>query len=128
MIGAALGLTGDAAPGDVPGSVAMEYEVHRVNKAGGIDGNPIKLIIKDMKSDPALGHRYAGAAGQGRPGHPRPGLPGYGRGRDPDRAKTGMTVLERLSTQPEYGVVGGTRPTSSPSVTTCRPRRPPSTP
>ena len=55
VIGAALGLVGDAAPGDVPASEAMKYEVDQINKAGGIDGKQIELIIKDMKSDPALG-------------------------------------------------------------------------
>jgi ABC-type branched-subunit amino acid transport system substrate-binding protein len=46
IIGAAVGLTGDAASGDVPLSSAMQYSVDELNKAGGIAGHPVKLIIK----------------------------------------------------------------------------------
>ena len=110
IIGAALGLVGDAAPGDVPASEAMKYEVDRVNKAGGIDGKQVELIIKDMKSDPALGgtvtQELLDAGAQVIIG---PAFPGMAAGVIQTAAKAGVPVLSACSTQPEYVVVGGSK-------------------
>jgi branched-chain amino acid transport system substrate-binding protein len=110
VIGAALGLVGDAAPGDVPASEAMKYEVDQVNKAGGIDGKQVELIIKDMKSDPALGgtvtQELLDSGAQVIVG---PAFPGMAAGVIQTAAKAGVPVLSACSTQPEYVVVGGSK-------------------
>jgi branched-chain amino acid transport system substrate-binding protein len=54
VIGAALALTGDFATGDVPVLDGVNYIVDKINKEGGVMGQPIKLIVKDMQSDPAV--------------------------------------------------------------------------
>jgi len=108
IIGAAVGLTGDAASGDVPLSSAMQYSVDELNKAGGIAGHPVKLIIKDMKSDPALGATVANellaAGAQIMVG---PAFPGMAVGVIQAGATKNVTVLGGVSTQPEYVKVGG---------------------
>jgi branched-chain amino acid transport system substrate-binding protein len=110
IIGAALGMTGDAAPGDVPASEAMEYAVEEINKAGGIDGMQVELIIKDMKSDPALAstvtRELLDAGAQVIVG---PAFPGMGAGVVQTAAKENVVVLSACSTQPEYTVVGGSK-------------------
>lgn len=57
VVGAALGLTGDCAQGDVSALEGIKYQVKQVNAAGGIDGRQIKLISEDMQSKPALAGR-----------------------------------------------------------------------
>jgi ABC-type branched-subunit amino acid transport system substrate-binding protein len=59
VIGAALALTGDFATGDVPVLDGVNYIVDKINKEGGVMGQPIKLIVKDMQSDPAVGGQVA---------------------------------------------------------------------
>jgi branched-chain amino acid transport system substrate-binding protein len=108
VIGAALGLTGDAAAGDVPASQAMEYAVKTLNDSGGIAGHQITLIIKDMKSDPSLGAAVAkellDAGAQIMIG---PAFPGMAAGVVQTAAAEGVTVLAATSTQPEYVGIGG---------------------
>jgi branched-chain amino acid transport system substrate-binding protein len=110
VIGAALGLTGDAAPGDVPAAEAMEYAVAKMNEAGGILGHPVELIVKDMKSDPALGgtvtQELLSAGAQVIIG---PAFPGIAAGVIQAAAKVGVPVLSATSTQPEYTVIGGSK-------------------
>lgn len=53
-LGAALALTGEAAFADVPNRAGIEYAVEQINAEGGVDGHPIELQVKDMKSDPKL--------------------------------------------------------------------------
>ena len=110
VIGAALGLVGDAAPGDVPASEAMEYQVDLINKAGGIDGKQVELIVKDMKSDPALsGTVTQELLDAGAQVIIAPAFPGMGAGVVQTAAKAGVPVLSATSTQPEYVVVGGSK-------------------
>jgi branched-chain amino acid transport system substrate-binding protein len=110
IVGAALGLVGDAAPGDVPASEAMEYQVDAINKAGGVDGKQIELIIKDMKSDPALGGTVTQELlDAGAQVIIAPAFPGMGAGVVQTAAKEGVPVLSATSTQPEYVVVGGSK-------------------
>ena len=110
IIGAALGLVGDAAPGDVPASEAMKYQVDLINQAGGIDGRQIELIIKDMKSDPALGGTVTQELlDAGAQVVIAPAFPGMGAGVVQTAAKVGVPVLSATSTQPEYVVVGGSK-------------------
>jgi len=110
VIGAALGLVGDAAPGDVPASEAMKYEVDQINKAGGVDGRQIELIIKDMKSDPALGGTVTQELlDAGAQVVIAPAFPGMGASVVQTAAKAGVPVLSATSTQPEYVVVGGSK-------------------
>jgi branched-chain amino acid transport system substrate-binding protein len=108
VIGAAVGLTGDAASGDVPLSSAMQYSVDELNKAGGIAGHPVKLIIKDMKSDPALGATVANELlADGAQIMVGPAFPGMAVGVIQAGATKNVTVLGGVSTQPEYVKVGG---------------------
>jgi len=110
ILGAALGLTGDAAPGDVPAAEAMEYAVALINEAGGILGHPVELIVKDMKSDPALGgtvtQELLSAGAQVIIG---PAFPGIAAGVIQAAADAGVPVLSATSTQPEYTVIGGSK-------------------
>lgn len=110
VIGAALGLVGDAAPGDVPFAEALEYAVDAINEAGGIAGHPVDLVVKDIKSDPALGATVAkellDAGAQIIIG---PAFPGMGAGVVQTAAKAGVPVLCGTSTQPEYVVIGGAK-------------------
>lgn len=110
VIAAAIGLTGDAASGDVPLSLAMQYSVDTLNKAGGIAGHPVKLIIKDMKSDPALGATVANELlDQGAQVMIGPAFPGMAVGVIQAAAAKNVTVLGGVSTQPEYAKVGGAK-------------------
>jgi branched-chain amino acid transport system substrate-binding protein len=110
IIGAAVGLTGDAASGDVPLSSAMEFAVEELNKAGGIAGHPVKLIIKDTKSDPALGATVANELLQeGAQIMVGPPFPGMAVGVIQAAATKNVAVLGGVSTQPEYVKVGGAK-------------------
>jgi branched-chain amino acid transport system substrate-binding protein len=110
VIGAALGLTGDAAAGDVPASEAMEYAVDTLNAADGIAGHPVKLIIKDMKSDPALGAAVAKELlDEGAQIIIGPAFPGMAAGVIQTAAAKNVTVMAATSTQPEYVSVGGVK-------------------
>lgn len=57
VIGVAFGLTGECAPGDAPALEGIEYQVDQINAAGGLNGQQIELISKDMQSKPALAGR-----------------------------------------------------------------------
>jgi branched-chain amino acid transport system substrate-binding protein len=60
VIGAAIALTGTNAPFDSPFKEGLEVAVQRINDAGGIDGRiPIRLEIRDIKSDAALAAQVA---------------------------------------------------------------------
>ena len=59
-IGAAISLTGDEAPFDVPPIDAFKLAVKQVNASGGILGRKIQLSVRDMKSDASLAGRVAG--------------------------------------------------------------------
>jgi branched-chain amino acid transport system substrate-binding protein len=60
VIGAAIALTGGNAPFDSPFKEGLEVAVQRINDAGGIDGRiPIRLEIRDIKSDAALASQVA---------------------------------------------------------------------
>ena len=110
VIAAAIGLTGDAASGDVPLSEAMQYSVDTLNKNGGIAGHPVKLIIKDTRSDPALGATVAAELlGQGADIMVGPAFPGMAVGVIQAAAAKGVAVLGGVSTQPEYVTVGGAK-------------------
>ncbi len=51
-IGAILSLTGATAQMGGPQRDAMQYNVDKVNKAGGINGHPIQLIVEDDEGSP----------------------------------------------------------------------------
>jgi len=60
LIGYAAALTGGLAPFDTPFKEGLEVAVELLNDQGGIDGEiPIRLQIKDMKSDAALASQVA---------------------------------------------------------------------
>jgi len=52
-IGAFFALSGPAAPIGTPTKLVAEMAVDQINKAGGINGRPLELIIGDTESDPA---------------------------------------------------------------------------
>ena len=52
-IGAFFALSGPAAPIGTPTKLVAEMVVDQINKAGGINGRPIELVVGDTESDPA---------------------------------------------------------------------------
>jgi branched-chain amino acid transport system substrate-binding protein len=108
VVGYAACLTGDFAVGDVPGLVGVEYEVKLLNDAGGIAGHPIRLVTKDMKSDPALGSTVTQELlDEGAAVILGPPFPGVAVGVIQTAAKKNVAVISVTSTQPEFGLVGG---------------------
>lgn len=108
VIGYAATLSGFSANADQAGVLGARTIVDKLNKEGGIDGHPIKLVVKDMQSEPAQGASVtqelldAGAAVVLGP--PFPGqAPGVVR----TAAKEDVPVLSVTTTGPEYTVVGG---------------------
>src|SRR6201988_647286 len=58
-IGSLQPLSGAAAAGGKTALVGTQMAVDRINKAGGINGRPIDLIIADYESKPDVGRRKA---------------------------------------------------------------------
>ncbi len=58
-IGALQPLTGPAAAGGRMALVGTELAVQRINRAGGVNGRPIELIVEDYQSKPDTGRRKA---------------------------------------------------------------------
>ncbi len=58
-IGSIQPVTGGAAPGGKTAIVGLQMAVDHLNKAGGINGRPIQLIIEDDQSKPDTGRRQA---------------------------------------------------------------------
>src|SRR5258705_2871223 len=58
-IGALQPLSGAAAAGGKTALVGTQMAVDRINKAGGINGRPIELIVADYESKPDVGRRKA---------------------------------------------------------------------
>ena len=108
IVGFAGGLTGDAAVGDVAALEGMEYCADQATAAGGIDGHPVELIAKDMKSDTALGGTVAQELiDSGADILVGPAFPGMAVGVVQAAATAGIPVMTAVATQPEYTVVGG---------------------
>lgn len=108
VIGYAATLSGFSANADTAGKLGAETMVARLNAAGGIDGHPVELVVKDMQSDPSLGSTVtqelldAGAVvilG--------PPFPGQAAGVIQTAGAAGVPVLSVTSTGPEYTAVGG---------------------
>lgn len=53
VIGYAGGFTGYLAPYDQPSLKGVQLAIEQLNAAGGVSGKPIKLIVKDTRSDTA---------------------------------------------------------------------------
>ena len=58
-IGSMQPLSGAAAAGGKTALVGVQMAVDRINKAGGINGRPVELIVQDYKSKPDVGRRKA---------------------------------------------------------------------
>jgi branched-chain amino acid transport system substrate-binding protein len=58
-IGCLQPLTGAAAAGGRMALIGSELAVQRINKAGGVNGRPIELIVEDYQSKPDAGRRKA---------------------------------------------------------------------
>src|SRR5216117_573850 len=58
-IGTLQPLTGAAAAGGRMALVGTELAVSRINRAGGINGRPVELIVEDYQSRPDAGRRKA---------------------------------------------------------------------
>lgn len=108
VIGYAAALSGFAANADTAGLLGAETMVEKINAEGGIDGHPVELVVKDMKSDPSLASTVtqelldAGAVvilG--------PPFPGQAAGVIQTAAPADVPVLSVTSTGPEYTQVGG---------------------
>jgi branched-chain amino acid transport system substrate-binding protein len=108
VIGAALALTGDFATGDVPVLDGVNYIVDKINKEGGVMGQPIKLIVKDMQSDPAVGGQVAQELlDEGAAVIIGPPITGISVGVIGVAASQGVSVVSGAATSPEYTFVGG---------------------
>ena len=59
LLGSLQPLSGTAAAGGKTAVVGVEMAVDRINKAGGINGRPIKLLVQDYESKPDVGRRKA---------------------------------------------------------------------
>ena len=44
---------------DIPGAAAAEYFVHLLNCAGGVDGRPVELVVRDIEGNPETAGRVA---------------------------------------------------------------------
>ena len=58
-IGVLQPLTGSAAAGGKTALVGTQLGTNRINKAGGINGRPVELVIADYESKPDVGRRKA---------------------------------------------------------------------
>jgi branched-chain amino acid transport system substrate-binding protein len=58
-IGTLQPLSGTAAAGGKTALVGVQMAVDRINKAGGVNGRPIELIVADYESKPDVGRRKA---------------------------------------------------------------------
>src|SRR3954471_22784023 len=58
-IGTLQPLSGTAAAGGKTALIGTQMAVDRINKAGGINGRPIELVIADYESKPDVGRRKA---------------------------------------------------------------------
>src|SRR5215468_9042881 len=56
-IGSLQPLSGTAAPGGKTALVGGQMAVDRINKAGGINGRPVELLVADYESKPDVGRR-----------------------------------------------------------------------
>src|SRR3954470_15558135 len=56
-IGSLQPLSGGAAAGGKTALVGIQMAVERINKAGGINGRPVELIVADDESKPDVGRR-----------------------------------------------------------------------
>ncbi|WP_137113495.1 ABC transporter substrate-binding protein [Mesorhizobium sp. GR13] len=59
VIGVASGQTGTLAPWDQGAARGAELAVEDINAKGGVLGRPLKLVVRDTKSDPSLGPTVA---------------------------------------------------------------------
>lgn len=59
LLGSLQPLSGAAAAGGKTALVGIEMAVDRINKAGGVNGRPIKLLVADYESKPDVGRRKA---------------------------------------------------------------------
>lgn len=107
-IGGALGLTGDAAIGDVPLLAGIKYQIDKINAAGGVAGYTFDVQAKDMKSDSASGGTVAQElVDAGADILIGPAFPGMATGVIEVAGSSGIPVIAGASTQPEYTVIGG---------------------
>lgn len=108
VIGYAATLSGFSANADSAGMLGAETMVAKLNAQGGIDGHPVELIVKDMKSDPSLGGTVAQELlDAGAAVILGPPFPGQAAGVIQAAGAAGVPVLSVTSTGPEYTEVGG---------------------
>ncbi len=58
-VGVLQPLTGVAAAGGKTALVGTQMAAERINKAGGINGRPVELVVADYESNPSVGRRKA---------------------------------------------------------------------
>ena len=84
--------------------------VEQINAAGGIAGHPVKLIQKDMKSDPSLSAPVTQEVlDQGAQIIIGPAFPGLVAGVVQEASKKGVTVISMTGTTPSITSVGGAK-------------------
>lgn len=108
VVGYAATLTGFSANADTAGLLGVETMVEQLNNEGGIDGHPVELVVKDMKSDPSLGGTVTQELlDEGAAVILGPPFPGQAAGVIQTAAKQDVPVLSVTSTGPEFTEVGG---------------------
>jgi branched-chain amino acid transport system substrate-binding protein len=108
VIGYAAALTGDGAVGDVPALQGAQYAVKELNADGGADGRQLRLVVKDMKSDSALGGTVTQELlDDGAQIVIGPPFPGMAAGVVDVAGQDNVSVISATSTQPEFVAVGG---------------------
>ena len=59
VIGAVVDLTKNMAPFDAPALLAAQLEIKAINKKGGVDGRPLKIVFLNDQLDPAKTKQFA---------------------------------------------------------------------
>jgi branched-chain amino acid transport system substrate-binding protein len=108
VIGYAATLSGFSANADQAGVLGARTMVEQLNAEGGIDGHQVRLVVKDMRSEPAQGGPVTQELlDEGAAVVLGPPFPNQAAGVVRTAAQENVPVLSVTSTGPEFTLVGG---------------------
>lgn len=108
VIGYAATLSGFSANADQAGVLGARAMVDKLNKEGGIDGHRVRLVVKDMRSEPAQGGPVTQELlDDGAAVVLGPPFPNQAAGVVRTAARENVPVISVTSTGPEFTLVGG---------------------
>jgi branched-chain amino acid transport system substrate-binding protein len=108
VIGYAATLSGFSANADQAGVLGARTMVEQLNAEGGIDGHRVRLVVKDMRSDPAQGGPVTQELlDEGAAVVLGPPFPNQAAGVVRTAARENVPVVSVTSTGPEFTLVGG---------------------